>query len=546
VNESSAKELRQKAINLIYLILLALLFSYIPSDFVDSVHHSDQSMNQLCDDVERLGAENKLLILRALRLKNEDAFLQTKDLLIQVDQETGQAIDAINDIKLELIEVDKYNEFGFLTNGKRENVSNTIMIDGGKAEKLISELRDYKASIKSLVNSKYFEAIDSILPTPELLRHSDGDFASIESFYFFKNPLNMSVLNLSHFKARVEEVRSFITQKIIEQSIEINKDEVPEEVVEIISNSQSSIGNAEFIQEFYEELVKKQKLEEEEKQDPYLFVESLTDSVYPSEQPIRFNVQFDTALSKNINAVVRTNGTVVQTFTMSRPGPFLYSPPKKGNYQFSFKGESTSVSKRIKVIDVEPVLQNQDLATLYIGIDNPLDIRTSEFEDTEPLEATISNGEILKKGKNFYARVDEPGVVKVQIWANMPYGRIKIAQKNFVVRELKKPVVKVNSIASGEEISEPQLAKLRNLNVESIEYLLDEQFFVSDFDFTIIYNDHTAILKPIHNIGASINAVSLDALNRAQSGDIIIFDNIHAKSSEGKELDLAPINIKLK
>lgn len=546
MNENGAKELRQKAINLIYLILLALLFSYIPSDFMDSVYHSDQSMNQLSEDVERLGAENKLLILRALRLKNQDAFNETQAKLIEVDQITGEAITTISDIKFQLISVDKYNEFGFLSNGKRENLSNDIMFDKGQATKLIASLKDFKSGIKATMSSDMFDAIDSILPTPDLLRHSDGDFTPIESFYFYKNPLNISVLNLSHFRGRVEEVRSLVIRKIIKQTFEDYEEEMPQEVVEIVGQSESSIGNADFIEEFYEELQKQSKLDEDDKRDPFLFVESLTDSVYPAGQPIRFNVQFDTALSKSIQTVVKANGQQIQAFIMSKPGPFIYSPEKKGNYQISFRSDKLAVNKRVKVIDVEPILQNQDLATLYIGIDNPLNIRTSEFEDTEELEATISKGQILKKGKNFYARVEEPGLVDVKVVANMPYGQIKVAAKQFVIRELKAPIAKVNEQASGNEIEKIDAIQLRNLEVESVEYIVDDKFFVSDFDLTIIYNDYTAILKPIHNIGASINAVSLDAISRAQSGDIIIFENIRAKSTEGKEMDLAPINISLR
>jgi hypothetical protein len=545
LNIESAKELRQKAINLIYLILLALLFSFIPSDFVDSVHHSDSSLNMLSDDVERLNNEKKVLFLRALRQIDQYSFESTKEKLGLIDQHTQNALSSIDGIKFELVNVEKYNAFGFLVNGKRETVSNEIMIDKGKAKVLIQEMIDYKGRIKDLVSSDDFEIIDSLLPTPKLLRYSDGDFTSIEAFYFHKNPLNITMLNLSHFKSRVEEVRSFLVQRTFDEQIDIHREELPKEVVQIIEQSKHSVGNANFIQEFYENLEKQAALDQEKKieNEPYLYVESLTDSVYASGQPLRFKVQFDTAQTNSVQASVKKNGSQIENFNLSQSGTFLFTPQKKGVYEILFKSPEKQVVKRVKIIDVEPVLQNESIATLYIGIDNALDIRTSEFEDVEQLDAIISEGEILKKGKNFYARVNKEGLVDVQVIANMPYGKVKLAEKQFAVRELVLPVARLNSVSTGNSVSKSQVAKLKKLEVTSNEYLVEEQFFISDFEFTIIYNNHTAILQPIKNIGSSLNASSLDAISRAQKGDILIINKIKAKSSLGNEVSLAPLNI---
>jgi hypothetical protein len=48
-------------------------------------------------------------------------------------------------------------------------------------------------------------------------------------------------------------------------------------------------------------------------------------------------------------------------------------------------------------------------------------------------------------------------------------------------------------------------------------------------------------LRPIPNVGNSLNSSSLDAINKATPGDIIMFTKIKAKSSLGTDIELQPL-----
>lgn len=536
--ETNAQKLRQKAINLLYLIFLAFLFSFIPSDFVDTTYMSNSSMNLLCNEVERQSTKYNMMVLSYVQ-QDEELFNETKMQLIEIDEKTNGMISVIEKMKLELVTASGFNKFGYLLNGKSENPSNNYMISARKAEALYKALAIYKAEMANLVPGEYVATLDSILPLPAYTRSSDGDYIKSIEFYFKKNPLNVAILNLSHFKSMVERVRTYTVGKLVQEISYTKPKAVPEEIVRIIMEDSALLGNLEFIRSF--RLSAKPDKSEKPEGASFLSVESISDSVYAVGKPVRYYVDFDTSKPKPVEVLVQKPGGGIQSYRMNRPGAFMFVPEQKGYYRITFNNQVVKKDKFLKVMDLEPVLQNNQMGTLYIGIDNALNIKTSEFEDTEGLSAKISEGQILQKGKNFYARVFKPGIVTVEVFAKMPFGFVKVADKNFVVRELTPPVATLLGLPSGSSISAANISKLRSLEIKSDEYLVKEQFFVSGYEFTIIFNNHTSILQPIVHSGNSLNTVSTEALKKVRPGDVLIFNKIKAKSSLGKEINVSPL-----
>ena len=93
---------------------------------------------------------------------------------------------------------------------------------------------------------------------------------------------------------------------------------------------------------------------------------------------IQYYAYFDTSGTKNLKIQVYSDdGT--QYFGLSKPGPFYFFPSTKGRYTFSFNNGKKVTTKKITVIDADPIIQNTRLSTLYIGLDNPLNIKTCFF-----------------------------------------------------------------------------------------------------------------------------------------------------------------------
>lgn len=558
--QSNAKALRQRVINLLYLVFLAFIFILIPSDFVDSTFHSNQSLEQLTDEIDKLSTTNNIYFLTIL--KNDEAvFEDTRQKFIKIEEITQIPLNTIERIKRELISLDGVNEYGYYDKGKSEVASTRLMIYQKKSDTLFTILKNFKVSISDFVSDSELDYLDELLPLKEFQQNSNGNYQSIKKFFFSKSPLNITILNLSHFASRIQRIKIYTLQKIIKQVIRENSDAIPEDLVKVISKNQ--IENPEETQDtkkFYEQLKKEFEIEaikkttdtqidtaakkEENKVTP-MFVETLTDSVHPIGKPIRFNIAFD-AKSKEIVLVTVKSKTETKAFKFSQPSEFIYFPSARGSYKFSFDNGIKKIVKDVRVIDIEPIIQNTKLPTLYIGIDNPLKIKITEYGDGENLSATISDGVILKKGDVFYARVKRKGIVKAEVFANLPYGRVKIAEQQFTVRELQPPIPYINTYYNGTEIAAADLKEFKKISLKTDEFLVDEEVYVAEFDFMKIYNDETSVTKPVKNIGSSFNTLVSKMISNAKSGDIFIFSNIKTKSSLGTEKSIAPLTLKIK
>ena len=535
---SQENNLRQKAVNLFYLIFLILIFSFIPSGFVDTTYHTNTSLDLISAEVNQLNNTSTKYFLHLLRNEPE-LLMETKGKLIRIESITKNTTSYIDELKLKLIEVDKMDDFGYFKFGKEEGTSNSVMIYGKQADSLFNKLHAYKKTIAEYLTPKDVEEINKILPLPTYELTSDGNYVLAAEYYFQRTPLSVAVLNLSHFKSRVERIKVYAHQKIVKQILFENASILPFENMKLAKDETfTDILGTSSLQEFFETIepngfLANQIAASNELRSRY-YIESLTDTIHPMGRAIQYYAYFDTTGTRSLKIQVSSDdGT--QYFGLSKPGSFYFYPSSKGRYTFTFKNGKKITTKKITVIDADPIIQNTRLSTLYIGLDNPLNIKTSEFDENDNLTAEITDGQVIRKGEIFYARVFSKGITKIKIYAQMPYGRIKVAEKSFVIRELHKPIPSINGIISGGIVKKANISQFKVMTLQTDEYLIDEEVYIADFEFMLLYNKFSAVVQPIKNVGSSFNDQVLKGLQRAKVGDVIIFTNIRTLSSRGVE-----------
>ena len=535
---SQENNLRQKAVNLFYLIFLILIFSFIPSGFVDTTYHTNTSLDLISAEVNQLNNTSTKYFLHLLRNEPE-LLMETKGKLIRIESITKNTTSYIDELKLKLIEVDKMDDFGYFKFGKEEGTSNSVMIYGKQADSLFNKLHAYKKTVAEYLTPKDVEEINKILPLPTYELTSDGNYVLAAEYYFQRTPLSVAVLNLSHFKSRVERIKVYAHQKIVKQILFENASILPFENMKLAKDETfTDILGTSSLQEFFETIepngfLANQIAAGNELRSRY-YIESLTDTIHPMGRAIQYYAYFDTTGTRSLKIQVSSDdGT--QYFGLSKPGSFYFYPSSKGRYTFTFKNGKKITTKKITVIDADPIIQNTRLSTLYIGLDNPLNIKTSEFDENDNLTAEITDGQVIRKGEIFYARVFSKGITKIKIYAQMPYGRIKVAEKSFVIRELHKPIPSINGIISGGIVKKANISQFKVMTLQTDEYLIDEEVYIADFKFMLLYNKFSAVVQPIKNVGSSFNDQVLKGLQRAKVGDVIIFTNIRTLSSRGVE-----------
>ncbi len=92
-------------------MFLAFIFILIPSDFVDSTFHSNQSLEQLTEEIDKLNTTNNLYFLTILR-NDEAVFEDTRQKFIRIEEITALPLNTIERLKNELINLDGLSEFG--------------------------------------------------------------------------------------------------------------------------------------------------------------------------------------------------------------------------------------------------------------------------------------------------------------------------------------------------------------------------------------------------------------------------------------------------
>jgi hypothetical protein len=489
------------------------------------------------------GQQNSDKSINFLRLlKSDEAlFEETRESLIEVENLSKNTVNYINELKKNILQIDKFDEFGYYKNGREESTSNSFMIDENRADSLFRKLNAYKRSIAKYLSAKDFAYVNELLPLDDYIMSSEGHLVEAEKYYFKRAPLNISVLNLTQFASRIERIKVFVSDNIMQQVLEQNISNLPIEGLKFTDNE--DIGNyfgSSSIEEFFETLdpikySRKEDLKEQNNRFTQFFVESLTDSVHIIGQPIKFDISFDSSNLKKVSINVKSDkGT--EYFSLNKSGKFIYFPDKKGKYEFVFSSDLKTSNKLITVIDADAILENTRLSTLYIGIDNPLSIKTSEFDEGDDLFAEINDGTVIRKGNIFYARVFKKGIVQIKIFIQKPYGKIKIAEKSFVVRELLPPTPSINKFESGSKVSVEDAKKFEDILIKTDEYLIEEQVYIADFDFLVISSSTNTVAVKIKNVGASLNNDVRNSLEKIKPGDLIIFNSIRTLSSRGTEI----------
>ena len=250
--ESSAQRLRQKAINLLYLIFLAMIFTYISSDFVDAVQKSDQTTSVLGRQVEIQTNRYNLVVLN--HLKNDSAtYARTKHRIASIDDKTNTQLDFIDSLKFALIAKEGFNPFGYFKGGKREVFSNELMIEGQQAKRLFDRLKEYKLDISQFVEASQVDQLDTIMPLTSFQYKSDGQLIESEKFYFSKHPLTVSVMNLTMFRSQIELIRSFIFNTTVSEAISESSYPIPTPLSRVLTAS-DALGSKDYIPIFLDQV----------------------------------------------------------------------------------------------------------------------------------------------------------------------------------------------------------------------------------------------------------------------------------------------------
>ncbi|WP_321287971.1 gliding motility protein GldM [uncultured Sunxiuqinia sp.] len=527
---------RQKMINMMYLVLLAMMALNVASEVLDAFRIVDSSLMQTFKSVDSKNEQIYASFAQAYE-ENPTKVDEWKKKADLVKSMTDSLINKITSLKEELViksggtnlseENETYNgnkRQSFVINNEGDtlvlkkddelNIPSEIMIRLNKAEELKAGISDLKEEFLSLLeeNSPMRYTIKQALDTSDpKVTLKDSEKITWEIAHFESKPLIAVIALLSKIQIDIQNAESniltYLYSQIDASSFKFNR--LRPTVIEKSSYIlEGDVYRAEV----------------------FLAAEDTT------QQPI--------ILVKNKELKIE-GGKGIYERPATSPGTYKwggiikYKTPEGEYKNYKFE-EEYQVSK--PSVTISPIKMN----VFYMGVPNPVSVSVPGVP-SEKLQVTMSNGKIDQDGKNYvvYPKVADinGNRTKVSVSADFEGKQRFIGSMDFRVKQVPDPVATVAGENSGVLRKEDLLAEA-GIFADLKDFDFDLKFKVTQFDITFT------------GTGGYNNTWSSDSnrftdeqrtqFNTLAPGSIIYIDNIFAHGDDGTDRELSPISFKIR
>lgn len=181
---------------------------------------------------------------------------------------------------------------------------------------------------------------------------------------------------------------------------------------------------------------------------------------------------------------------------------------------------------------------------LYIGVDNPISIAVPGVEPSA-VRASMSGGSLVRSGKNYVAKVTKTGKAVISVSATIDGNVRSMGQQEYKVRKLPTPIAKWGTISSG--LPTPKQALLAQ---SSIRASMGQGFAFDGINYRVtsyqfIFAPKRGEAKMVRGNGSAISGSMKGIIQKARKGDRILVDKIRATGPGGTRT-LLPLMIEIR
>jgi len=252
---------------------------------------------------------------------------------------------------------------------------------------------------------------------------------------------------------------------------------------------------------------------------------------------------FLTAYDSKSDPTITVNGTNLQVVN----GKGVYTVPtgKEGSYSWTgtIKVKQTDGSikeyktpeQRFQVTRPSAVVSPDKMNVFYIGVNNPISV-SAPGTPTDKIKVSMSGGSISGSGGKYNVKVNSPGTAKVSVSAEVAPGKMQtLSTTDFRVKRIPDPLAKFAGKTGGTMSS--VALKAQNAIFASLDnFDFDAKFDVTKFSMIIAKPRADAIVLSTN--GNKLSASMKSALNGIGPGTRVIFDNIIAVGPDGSPRQL--------
>ncbi|MCD0487721.1 gliding motility protein GldM [Pedobacter sp. MC2016-14] len=505
---------RQKMINIMYLVLLAMLalnvsdtilnaFKNINDTFETSKTNVNTSIDQLFSAFQNTKLKEEPARAQPIWESANKAKSYADELTTYIDGLKAKFSTAGNGID---------PETGDLVERANQDIAQGIMINQKEGEKLKSKINETREKLISLLPAEDRKSVTFSLEAKDAEKSLDGKKKWEDINFGEGTPLTAANTILTRIQADTKNAEAEIVKKLFGNMDKamVNLDKF--DAVAVAPSSYVIQGQPYTAQVFL--------TASDSRSTPEIFVGGSPLSVKDGKGVYTGSTGSVGVFKwKGMIRVKQTDGQVKE-----------YSTPEQ-SYQVAKPSATVSPDK---------------MNVIYAGIPNPFSVSAAGFP-LESVNAGISGGSIKKVGSGQYSVVvggDQIGkTLNVSVSANSAGKTLNLGSQQFRVKALPTPKAFVKG-KSGGNIPLETLESASQMETELEDFVFDIKYRVIRFSVTFINPRSDAVTIP--NTGGSFGAQVKGALNSLKPGATVIFKDIVVEGPDGRSKVLDGITFSAK
>jgi len=504
---------RQKMINIMYLVLLAMLALNVSDTILNAFKNINDSLLTSKTNVNT-SIDQLFAAFENTKLKDEPA--RAQPIWAKANQAKGYADDLTNYIqKLK----DQFStagngidpETGDLVERSNLDIAQGIMINQKEGEKLKAKINETREKLIALLEPQDRAGITFTLEAKDATKSINGNKKWEDINFGEGTPLTAANTTLTKLQSDTKNAEAEIVKKLfgnMDKSL-VNLDQF--DAVAVAPSSYVIQGQPYTAQVFL--------TASDSKSNPNITVNGSSLAVREGKGTYTGGTNSVGVFKwKAVISVKQTDGTV-KTY-----------PTAEQTYQVAKPSATVSPDK---------------MNVIYAGIPNPFSVSAAGFP-MESVRATIDGGSI--SGSNGKYTVNVPGTqvgkeLSINVSATNAGKTINLGAQRFRVKALPTPKAMVKG-KSGGNIDVEALASAGVMDTQLEDFVFDVKYRVVRFSATFINPRSDAVT--IQNSGGSFSGQVKGALNSIKPGATVLFKDIVCEGPDGRQKVLDGITFSAK
>ncbi|TCD12578.1 gliding motility protein GldM [Pedobacter frigidisoli] len=498
---------RQRMINIMYLVLLAMLALNVSDTVLDAFKNINDSLDTSKNNVNT--SINQLFsAFENSKLKEEPARAQPiYDKAKQAQAAADQLNNYIETLKKEFtIAGNGINaETGDLVNRDNQDIAYNIMINQKKADELKKKINETREKLISLLDPADRANVSFSLEAKDPARKRKGNWQ--ETYFGEGTPLTAAVTILTKLQTDTKNAEAEVVKKLFGNmdKAQVNLDQFA--AVAVAPTSYVIQGQ------------------------PYTAEVFLTASDSRSTPDITVN---GNKLSIKDGKGTYTGGT-------SSVGEFTWVGTVRVRQTDGQVKEYKTQPQKYQVAKPSASVSSTKMNVIYAGIANPFAVSAAGFP-LESVKASISAGSMSGGNGNYTVNVSGSQVgseVSISVSANNAGKSVNLGVQKFRVKAIPAPIAKVGGRIGG-DISSVQLKSETSIDADLDDFPFDVSFKILRYKITVIKPRSEAVT--IQGSGGNFAGAVRAAMNAITPGSKVFFDDIVSQGPDGRQRILPSVS----